>query len=54
MSVRDFTQDDLHWLACPLCHGSLHLDLLAAVVQCETCRCTYRVKDRIPVLILSA
>ena len=45
------TPDLLELLACPLCHGSLHVDEPHSALVCQACSLRYPIKDDIPVLL---
>lgn len=39
-------------LACPACHGTLHVDDAASELVCTSCGLAYPVRDDIPVLLV--
>jgi uncharacterized protein YbaR (Trm112 family) len=49
MSARIMTAEDLRWVVCPVCHGSLQLE--PDGVRCLECGRCYPVIDGIPVLL---
>jgi hypothetical protein len=49
MSVKALTDDDLRWIACPVCHKMLQLE--ADMILCEGCGRRYPIVDGIPVLL---
>jgi len=56
MSIRTFTEDDLRWLVCPVCHQSLTLDSSnpeANPIRCTGCQRRYPIVDGLPVLLAS-
>ena len=48
---RNLKPEDLRWLACPVCLGSLALETNS--VRCTGCTRSYPVIDGIPVLLAS-
>lgn len=48
--VTDLPIDFLEVLACPRCAGPLVADLTS--LSCRSCRVSYRVDERIPVLLV--
>jgi uncharacterized protein YbaR (Trm112 family) len=43
-------QSDLVWLACPVCHQALALEV--AMVRCNGCGRKYPIVDGIPILLV--
>jgi len=56
MSIRTFTEDDLRWLVCPVCHQPLALESAATAahpIRCTGCQRRYPIVDGLPVLLAS-
>jgi uncharacterized protein YbaR (Trm112 family) len=49
MSAQLPNEEDLRWVVCPVCHGSLRLEM--GTICCEGCGRRYPVVDGIPVLL---
>ena len=45
------TQEDLLWLACPVCHQPIVLDPEPSTIHCTACARRYPVVNGIPVLM---
>jgi uncharacterized protein YbaR (Trm112 family) len=53
--TRQITQDDLRWLACPVCRNSLRLEQTQGAdshpIECNGCKRRFPVIDGLPVLL---
>ena len=49
IQTRALRQEDLKWLACPVCRQSLALD--AEFVRCNGCERRYPILNGIPILL---
>ena len=49
--IMPITPELLELLACPLCHGDLHVDEARPALICPACGLLYPIKDDIPILL---
>ncbi len=56
-SMSTLTQDDLRWLACPVCHHALTLEAgieapaTPPSIRCTACARIYPIADGLPILL---